>query len=504
MITKYKRYVVYFYYNEQELIYVGRTKNNVGQRFKEHRELWMSEVTKIGIRTYQNNTSMVLCETYYIDKLKPKYNEQNKTTNILEINILDPTELEVLSREDFIDNYCTNQQSKITTGTKEDFVDYVKVNKIGIFDYYDFDNTVFIYEDYKFSFNFSLLNNNSTPTPSTLTKEEQIKSYLSGKKTYINDIVPFCIFYRGPHNSGGINILDYVESDYEEKVIEMKFLESPFINFINKELIIDFKKFKSLIHILGNNKRIVTNVEKFNYIPSVDSSLTTGILDSIVFKDIIINKPDFFIDLPYKLITLEFKLLQMIFSNIKPNDTTTYSYTFKIKEFIEFLDLKGQSLYNEVKKVSIDFLLKSLILFSNDTKFYCNWLSIVEYKHQLGMITLKNSAYLDPFLLSKEYTTYNLSNTIKFKSIYTLRIYELLKLSAKKNKSLIFSLTQLRTILGIENEQYPSYSNLKQRVLLKAQNELKSAESDITFSFSEIKIGRSVKQLKFQIYAPPL
>jgi len=48
-------------------------------------------------------------------------------------------------------------------------------------------------------------------------------------------------------------------------------------------------------------------------------------------------------------------------------------------------------------------------------------------------------------------------------------------------------------------DNYPLYGNFKQRVLLKAQRDLKQY-TDIHFTFDQIKRGRSVAEIQFYIF----
>lgn len=100
------------------------------------------------------------------------------------------------------------------------------------------------------------------------------------------------------------------------------------------------------------------------------------------------------------------------------------------------------------------------------------------------------------------YTVYaplNLDILTRFKSFYSQRLYELLRLWSRTDEVIIkdFKLDQLRFILGVENK-YPNYKNFKQRVIsqaIKEINELGNMEVDI----DEVKKGRKVEAIRFTI-----
>ncbi|PGT74076.1 initiator RepB protein, partial [Bacillus cereus] len=107
---------------------------------------------------------------------------------------------------------------------------------------------------------------------------------------------------------------------------------------------------------------------------------------------------------------------------------------------------------------------------------------------------------LKPFLLelNNKFTSYRLGNIIKLKSTYSIRIYELLKQYENITERTI-CLENLRYYLDAVHI-YPNYANFKQRILHPVQKEL-NENTDITFDFQEIKLGKKVYKIKFIIYS---
>ncbi|WP_145429108.1 replication initiation protein, partial [Staphylococcus hominis] len=82
--------------------------------------------------------------------------------------------------------------------------------------------------------------------------------------------------------------------------------------------------------------------------------------------------------------------------------------------------------------------------------------------------------------LSNKFTSYRLGNIIKLKSIYSIRMYELLKqYEIVKERTIL--LQTLRYYVDAINI-YPNYANFKQRILKPVQKELR-ASTDISFEF---------------------
>lgn len=109
---------------------------------------------------------------------------------------------------------------------------------------------------------------------------------------------------------------------------------------------------------------------------------------------------------------------------------------------------------------------------------------------------------MKPYLLQlkSQFTIYDVQNIVKLPSTYSIRIYELLKQYEKIGRRR-FPVEELKDILGLEKE-YPLYANFKQRVIQKAQKDLE-ANTDIVFTFAEVKRGRAVTEIVFTIRANP-
>src|SRR5690606_36842431 len=99
--------------------------------------------------------------------------------------------------------------------------------------------------------------------------------------------------------------------------------------------------------------------------------------------------------------------------------------------------------------------------------------------------------------LKEKFTTYQLENVVRLNSVYSIRIYELLK-QYERLKKREFPLEELRSVLGIEPTKYKQYGHFKSKVLLGAQNEI-NKKTDIQFDFNEFKSGRKVIGIEFII-----
>ncbi|PEW08416.1 replication initiation protein [Bacillus cereus] len=212
----------------------------------------------------------------------------------------------------------------------------------------------------------------------------------------------------------------------------------------------------------------------------------------------IVSKSNTLIEANSRLNLVEQKILLCLASNIEPNDRDFKTYTFSIKHFHNLLGLNGSTKYSELSKITKELLSKVIEIRTGEELIQVSWLSSAIYNRNKGTIDMRFDPLLKPFLLelSSKFTSYRLANVIKLKSTYAIRIYELLK-QYEDLKERTISLENLRYYLDAM-DIYPNYANFKQRVLNPSKKEL-NQNTDISFEFEEIKLGRKVQKIKFII-----
>jgi len=129
-----------------------------------------------------------------------------------------------------------------------------------------------------------------------------------------------------------------------------------------------------------------------------------------------------------------------------------------------------------------------------------SFLSSAEYQKGSGSVKLLFRSQHETILASAQgqFTNYFLKHIASLRSVYSIRIYELLK-SYQRFGRKKFTIEHLRTIFQIPPDQYTQYNYFKRRVILPSQQELRD-HTDIYFEFEEIKEGRKVTAILFLIH----
>lgn len=215
----------------------------------------------------------------------------------------------------------------------------------------------------------------------------------------------------------------------------------------------------------------------------------------------IVTKANTLVTANYDLSLQEQKLILTLASMVQPNDEEFKEYEFKIKDFMDLLGVDTKTKYTEIPKITKDLMKKVFEIREGKDIVQLSWLSSARYKTGNGIVVLKFDSSLKPYMLQlKElYTSYKLENILSLRSKYSLRLFEVLK-SNQIKRHWIVELDEFKKILGATEKSYSVYQNIKNRIIIQAQKELKE-KTDIKFDFEEIKTGRKVTSLKFYIHS---
>jgi plasmid replication initiation protein len=203
-------------------------------------------------------------------------------------------------------------------------------------------------------------------------------------------------------------------------------------------------------------------------------------------KELKVYKDNKLIDARYRLTFNEQRFVLFAISKIE-RGMRNGEYSFHIREFARLVGGENNREIYRVFRALVKLIMRKPLCFcpDEDTEVICNWFSSVKYKRNSAIVSFRFAQELEPYLfdLQKRFTTYSLKQVLKFRSIYSIRFYELLKRDEWIGETVI-SIEKLRAMLGLEN-MYPSYGSFKQKVIEVARKELK-------FSYKEVKEGRKV------------
>ena len=198
------------------------------------------------------------------------------------------------------------------------------------------------------------------------------------------------------------------------------------------------------------------------------------------------------------LTATEHKVIRYAAGKIVKSPEHFPNVSFTVAEFLKAAGISGNGYYSRVDKIAGELTKKRLMIKTEKEVGWFPWFKGIVYRE--GMVHIQFNDVIQPYLMNLteqgRYTKYDFPVIGHMQSPYTIRLFELLQQYVKIQKR-TFRLDKLKEHLGI-NDKYKRYSHFKSRVLLKAQEELNDINV-LTFDFEEIKNGRRVEWIEFDI-----
>lgn len=211
------------------------------------------------------------------------------------------------------------------------------------------------------------------------------------------------------------------------------------------------------------------------------------------------------IEARYRLTLQEKRLVLWLVSQVKKEDDDFKPHVLSIGEFAEIAKIERDGAYKELPQITEKLMQKIIKIRSleNNELLQVSWLNSARYKFKEGKVILKFSSDLKPFLLQikEKFTKANLQDLMVLKSIYAIRLYELLKQYVSTGER-ITTLESLREYCGIERNQYKNYNDFKRKILEISEREI-NLKTDILISYEEQKTSRKVTSIRFSIKNNP-
>lgn len=202
------------------------------------------------------------------------------------------------------------------------------------------------------------------------------------------------------------------------------------------------------------------------------------------------------------------KLIRAAIMQVVREDTELKPYVISIKELSELLGVAESNLYRDVEEITDDILSNPVYVRAENSKktawVKIPWVTRCEYQSDVG-IAIKLNDELKPFLinLKEHYTQYALEHVLAMKSVYAIRIFEMLqerimlRVLPRDGLDIEIDVQTIRECCDCE-DKYETFSNFKARVIDAAVNEINRVTT-YSLSYSYRKSGRSVVAIIFHI-----
>jgi plasmid replication initiation protein len=221
----------------------------------------------------------------------------------------------------------------------------------------------------------------------------------------------------------------------------------------------------------------------------------------ILNLDKFVVKSNDLVEARYRLSLQESHLVLWLLTQIRHEDEDFKTHQLKVEDFANMAGLRIDAQYDELKKTTLRLMQRVMQIYDpekNET-IQVSWLSLAKYHHKTGYVSLRFDPALKPYLiqLKSHFTKIDIADTMKFKSIYAVRIFELLSQYSSIGKR-EFTIDDLRSYCGIKKAEYDLYAGLKRYVFNRAKTEI-NAKTDYEVDYKEIKESRKVVSTEWTI-----
>lgn len=208
------------------------------------------------------------------------------------------------------------------------------------------------------------------------------------------------------------------------------------------------------------------------------------------------------------------KIMRAVIMQINADDDDINGYTITIPELAAMLGIQPSNLYHEIDNITNDITSKVVEIKDRKSEKFVKfpWTKKCAYDPKVGLNVALNDE-IKPYVLNLKsrahYTQYQIQEILQLKSVYGIRIFELLEkeqYSTKippEGKDVELTIEQIRIACDCQNK-YKKISQFKARVIDTAIKDIERV-SNRRFICTYIKRGRSTYAINFRIipwYSP--
>ncbi|MEY3371203.1 MAG: hypothetical protein RLZZ392_231 [Pseudomonadota bacterium] len=203
----------------------------------------------------------------------------------------------------------------------------------------------------------------------------------------------------------------------------------------------------------------------------------------------------------------EYRLYSLILSKVVKFDKTDKKNFIKSffethivtpKEFSEIFKVSINHCYKIVKNCGYALNKKEITIKKSTGIQKIHICSSVEYNTKKHYLEIRLSHEIIPHIdVTERYVKTRLYEIALFKSVYSIELYEFI-VGFKYLGKCRLSLEELRLILGVNDNNFKEYDNLKRKVIIPSINTINKIYPKLNLEFTEIKTGRKVTQIEFK------
>lgn len=197
----------------------------------------------------------------------------------------------------------------------------------------------------------------------------------------------------------------------------------------------------------------------------------------------------------------EHKILSLAFVLFRENGESSHFVRVDAKRYAEVYEVDLSTAHLALKQCVEKLITRQFTFYKeNKNKVKTTWVSGVEYVYGENAVIIALSPHVVDEITKRDanFTSYYLEQIKPFKSVYSIRIFEIIKQWKSAGKTPPIAISDFRFMLGIMPDEYSRINNFKAKVLDFAINEINQS-TDLIVSYTQTKKGRQISGFQFFI-----
>lgn len=220
-------------------------------------------------------------------------------------------------------------------------------------------------------------------------------------------------------------------------------------------------------------------------------------------KTKLVRKHNRLINACYTLSLSEQRLILMAVCNAEGDKTTlSRPMTIFARDFAELYNISMDASYSALESAAAQLFERKFSWANIENGKHVThtrrWIYGVDYIKDSGSLRIHFSPDVIPYLaeLQNQFTYYKIENVVNLKSVYAIRLYELICAWRNVKSMPMISIDELRYKLGVAEDEYTLMYNFKTRVLNFAIKQI-NEHSDLKVNYRQHKNGRKIVGFSF-------
>jgi plasmid replication initiation protein len=214
-------------------------------------------------------------------------------------------------------------------------------------------------------------------------------------------------------------------------------------------------------------------------------------------KNLTIAKANFLTEASYRISLQEQRLIISCLNVIDGRAEVPKNVTICASQYADNFGLTMKNAHRELYKAAEKLYDRSIIVKDPKQTTEFRWIQKKILKNQgEGMVTMTFTDEIIGYIsqLKTHFTSYKIHHVSNLKSVYSMRLYELL-IQFKNTRERVIRVDDFRNLLGLD-DMYSQFKTLKRDVINPAIKEL-NAKSNLTIELETLTRGRKVISLIF-------